>query len=369
MIGASVVKKHLFIIAFVAISIGSVQAQKIAKPTLTPKEPTSAQSAIINEGIKLHDQKQYDAAIAKYEQVLAENSDSTFALYELAMSLYTKGDKVKAMEVAVKGSKYNSTELPLFYMTIANVIDDVGKPDEAVKIYRDAIKILKDDKGLSKYLSNVHFNLGVTFVRQKKYLEARQTLKEAAEYNPGYASPHFLLSELFAASKYKLPAFLAGARFIALEYNTPRTDRAALTVKSTLQPAPKDEKTGNIQILIDMNAPTDEGDFAMFDLFLGTMMTVRDEKDNGKSLEEIFADSIDSIIALVAEDKKLRSTFVGKNYIPFLAEMKQKGYSRSFSYIVLHKTGNQNALKWLTENSAKMVEFLTWAKSYNPEIK
>jgi tetratricopeptide (TPR) repeat protein len=363
------VKRHLSFFIVIAIAAASIFAQTIAKPTLTPKDLTPEQKQLVEEGIKLHDNKDYDAAIRKYEQVLAANPDAAFAMYELAMSQYTKGDKVKAMETSVKGSKYVSPELPLFYMTIASVIDDVGKPDEAVKIYKDAIKILKDDKGLSKYLANVYFNLGVTYVRQNKYLEGRQTLKEAADHDPRYASPHFLLSELFAGSKYKIPAFLAASRFISLEYNTTRTARAAQTVKSTLQPAPKDEKTGNVQIFLNMDAPKDEGDFTMFDLFLGTMMNIQGEKDKNKPLEEIFADSIDSVIGLAAEDKKLRSTFVGRHYIPFLAEMKQKGYSRSFSYIVLLKTGNQNAAKWLAANNTKTAEFLAWAKAYAPQVK
>jgi len=362
-------KKYLFTCLLIIIASIGVPAQKIAKPTLTPKEITSEQRARIEEGIKLHDQQQYEAAIKKYEGVLAENPDSTLALYELTFSLYKKGDKEKAIETAVKGAKYTSPELPMFYVMIANVIDDYGKPDEAIKIYKDAISILKDDKSLNRYLSAIHFNLGVTYIRQKKHAEARESLKQSSEYDPSYPSPHYLLSEVFSSSKYRVPAFLAAARFISLEYNTQRTNRAAAIVKSTLEPAKKDEKTGNINIFIDMTAPKDEGDFAMFDLFLGTMMTVKSDKDKDKTLEEVFADAVDSVIALVAEDKKLTSTFVGKNYIPFVAEMKQNGYSRPFSYIVLYKTGNPNAEKWLTANSAKMVEFLNWAKTYKPRGK
>ncbi len=107
-------KKYLLFVIVAIFLSASVFGQKIAKPTLTPKPVTDAQKAIIQDGIKLHDQKQFDGAIKKYEQVLAENPDATFAIYELALSYYTKGDREKAVETAVRGTKYRSQELPLF---------------------------------------------------------------------------------------------------------------------------------------------------------------------------------------------------------------------------------------------------------------
>ncbi len=244
------------------------------------------------------------------------------------------------------------------------MIDDVGKPKEAIKIYRDAEKILKDDKDLTAHLSSIYYNLGVTYTRQKLYTEAREEQKKAVIHNYSYASPHYLLGEVYMGTKYKVPAFLAAARLVSIEFNTPRTDRSASIVRDVLKPAAKDEKTGSVNIFLDMNAPKDEGDFGMYELFLGTLTTVGAEKDKNKTQEEIFADAVDSLIALLEEDKKLTSSFVGKNYVPFAAEMKRKGHSKAFSYIVLYKTGSQPAMKWLTENSTKMTEFLNWAKAY-----
>src|SRR5688572_22322707 len=179
-----------------------VTAQKIEKPTLVPKECTGAQQLTIREGIKLHDTKRYPEAVAKYQQVLAENPDCTVALYELSFAYYVMGEKTKAMETAYKGSKYKSEHLPLFYLTMANVIDDVGKPDEAVKIYRDAIKMLEAGQDTRQYLSSLHYNLGLTLFRQKKNDDARVELKRAVEYNQRYPSPHYLLSVVYNSTKY-----------------------------------------------------------------------------------------------------------------------------------------------------------------------
>lgn len=345
--------------------------QKIEKPTLTAKPLTDHQLSLIKEGIEFHNQKKLDAAILKYELVLGENPDATGAMYEKALSLYTKGEKEKAIETAVLGTKYRSEELPLFYLVIANVIDDAGKPKEAVKIYRDAIKILEKEKDMDRHLSSVHFNLGITYARQNLMTESRAELKKAVEYNPLYPSPHFVLSEIFKGSRYRVPALLSAIRFISLEYASTRTDVAVATVRSVMAAAEKNEKTGNTTVNLDFFAPEDEGSFTIYDLLIPTLGVIDEEKNKGaqeKTREEKFAAGIDSVISLLADDKKLKNTFVGKQYIPFVSEMKTRGFSQVFSYVVIFKADNKNpaARKWLETNNGKLQEFLAWAKTYRP---
>jgi lipoprotein NlpI len=357
-------RKHLLLFLVIGFLFGAVSAQKTSKPTLTPSEPTVAQKTLIQQGVVLHDSKKFDEAIEKYKSVLEENPDCTMAMYELAISYRAKGEVTKAIETATRGVKYKSPELSLFYILIANTWDEQGKPQKAIDLYQETIKILKDEKNNQNALSSVYYNLGVTYTTQKEYKEAREALKKAVEYNFGYASPNYLLAEIYLGTKYKVPAMLAAARLITLEMNSPRSKRSATIFLNTLKAAKKDEKTGNINIFIDLDAPKDEGDFAMYDLILGTLTTVKSDEDKNKSDEDIFAEAVDSLIALLSEDKKLPSTFVGKNYVPFLVEMKTKGFTKIFAYLVLQQDGNKTAEKWLLDNSQKTVAFINWAKGY-----
>ncbi len=358
-------KRNFYIAIFICLALSlTTTAQKIVKPTLVPTEATAEQKQIINEGIKLHDGKKFDEAIKKYEQVLKENPNNDLALYELAFSYYYKKDFPKAVEVAYKLVQFKSNTGLLGYGLIANVLDDQGKPKEAVEIYRKAIKKLEDDPSYNNHLSNLYYNLGITYFRQKQYNEAREASKKAVQLDFKYPSPNYLLAVIYQGTKYKVPAILAAARLISLEINTDRANQSAVIFLKNLKGAEKDEKTGSINIFLDMNAPQDEGDFSMYDLLLGTLLTVRDEKDKNKTDNELFAEAVDMMIGLLSEDKKLLSTFVGKTYIPFMSEMKKRGYSKTFSNLVLHQNGNKTALKWLAENEKQLADFVNWAKSY-----
>lgn len=346
------------------VLIGTASGQKIGKPTLVPTPATAAQEQIIKQGIRLHDEKKYDEAIKKYEQVLQENPNNDFALYELALSYYNKKDFPKALEAAYKLVQFKGKTGLLGYGLIANALDDQGKSKDAVEIYRKAIKQLENDPEYQEHLSSLHYNLGVTYFRQKLYKESREALKKAVQYDFRYPSPNSLLAEIFHGTKYKVPALLAASRLITLEINSARTKRSVEIFLSVLNSAKKDEKTGNINIFMDLNAPKDEGDFGMYDLLLGTLTAVKDEKDKNKTENEIFADAISTLIALLEEDKKLSSTFVGKTYIPFLAEMKKKGYAKTFAYLVLQQNGNKDAEKWLVDQGQQTIDFINWAKIY-----
>ena len=359
-------KRALIALCLAVFFCSGLCAQKIEKPTLEPKPCSDAQQQTVREGITFHDAKKYPEAAARYQQVLSENPDCTLAIYELTMTYYSMGEKTRAMETAYRGSKYRSDHLPLFYLGMANVLDDIGKPDEAVKIYRDALKMLAGDQSMVKHLSSIHYNLGLTLVKQKKYPDARGELKKAVEYNNQYASPHYLLAIVFNGTSYKIPAFLAAVRFLSLEFASQRSKVASGLVREILKPAQKDAKTGEINIFLNMNAPKDEGDFAMFDLLLGTLTTVKGKGDENKTEDELFVDAVATVIALVIESKDIKSTFVGKNYLDFVSQVKAKGYTDVVGYLVLHHSGRETATDWLTKNEAKLREFAVWSKTYSP---
>ena len=287
-------------------------------------------------------------------------------MYELALAYYNKGGQARADELARKGAQYKSEYLPLFYTVIGNVLDDNGKSLEAIEVYKNSVKLLRENKKATRNLAEAEFNLGVAYARQKQFVESRAALKEGLEANFSHVSSHFVLAQIYSGTGYKIPGFLAAARFLGLEKNTQRTQLAAQTILTMLKPASKDEKTGNINIFINMNAPKDEGDFGFMELILGTVTTVRGDDDKNKTDNEMFVDGVGTVIAILSENKDLRKTFVGKKYVPYMEALKNAGHQQAFAYVVLQQGGNKDAEKWLSANQEKVLAYFNWASSYQP---
>jgi tetratricopeptide (TPR) repeat protein len=341
-------------------------AQKLAKPTKTSSPPTPAQQALIREGIALHDAKKYDAAIAKYQAVLLENPDCTAAMYEMAYSLSARGQDEKAIELANIGSKYICDELPIFYVLMANIVDSHYKqPEAAIKIYKEGLKLLNGNSQFASYRSSLNFNMGVTYFQQEKYAEAKSAFKAAVEDDRRYASPNFLLSRVYNGLGYKIPALFAASRFISLEYTSERSRQAAAIIAELLKAPSKDPKSGKIQITLAADSPKDEGDFAVLELMLSLAMVATDEnKDKKMTEDERFVSSLSSLFAMAAEDKKLRSTFVGKQYVPFFVEMEKNGFTEVLGYLTLFLNGKPEARDWLRQNDVQLKKFIAWSKAY-----
>lgn len=367
------IRKFFLTIVLFIFSVGFGLAQNLEKPTLTPKPSTEAQKKLIDEGIALHDQKLYDDAIKRYEKVLAENPDNNIALYETAFSFYEKKDFENSLKYAYRLVKYKGKTGILGYGLIANILDDQNKPQEALNIYRKAIEILKDDPEYKAQVGSLYLNMGITYARLNQYKEAREAEKKALEYDFSLKSPHFILSEIYFGSNYRIPAMLASGKFLTSEVQTERAKRAAAIFNEVLSGGAKvGDKKDKININLNSNAPKDEGDFDSIEMFLafGSALNLsngKDKKNENKSAEDLLADRIETMIVnLEADSKKNGKTFVGKNYYPFFIEMKRLGHVKAFANLVAVHLESQTAGQWLSQNMPKVEAFAQWAESFQP---
>jgi tetratricopeptide (TPR) repeat protein len=352
--------KQFFLTAVIALLfVVRTFGQKIELPTLIPKPLTAEQRVTMNEGIKLHDNRRYDEAIAVYKKVLAENPDSPEVLYETAYSYFAKNDFQNSIEYSLKAARYKSDFLPIIYVMLGNVLDDSKQPQKAIEVYNLGLKINPEN-----YL--LHFNLGVTHRRLGKWQEARESFKKSAALNSAHGSSQLFLADTYYENKYRVPALLAATRFLILEPNTERTERATKIIGEVLRGgASKGNKPNQIDIFVSTDSPKDEGDFTSVETFLGLSSALQLSKDNKKTSAQIIESQYASIIETLssAEDKN-KTKFIWKYYLPYFREMSKRGYLETLANIVSLKTGDESARQWLKNNEAKLVEFIQWSEKY-----
>src|SRR6185503_2575931 len=146
--------------------------QEIKPPTLTPAPQTDKHRDLLREAVRLHDQGNYDGAIAGYREILNENQDDISALYELGFSYFVKGEYQKSLEIANKGAQYKSNALAAFYTLMGNDLDHLGQTDKAIKIYTEGIKQFPQDVQL-------HYNMAIALMGAKKVDDAKKSFKNA----------------------------------------------------------------------------------------------------------------------------------------------------------------------------------------------
>ncbi|HEX8475610.1 MAG TPA: tetratricopeptide repeat protein [Pyrinomonadaceae bacterium] len=352
-----------FVLPGLLVLLFFVQAAASQKsPTLTPVPSDDKQSALIREGVALHDHGDYDGAISKYQQVLSENPDNVTALYEMAYAHSMKKDYRKSLEIATRGAQYKSDLLVMFYLAIGNSLDQLGEPKKAVEVYKSSIKQFPAQAML-------HYNLAVTYLNLKKPEDARKSLKTAVMLNPKHPTSHLLLAINFFDQGYKTPALFAAARFLVLEPKTPRSDAAIKLVKEVLRGGVSaGNKPNEINISVNMDAKKDEGDFGTIELMLGlTKVGSQTDKNKEKTEIEQLVEQVETVLSLVAENdpKKNSSFFVHKYYIPYFVELKQKGFVEPFVYHTFQRSNLPGVNQWITEHSGRVMQFLAWSNKYD----
>jgi tetratricopeptide (TPR) repeat protein len=335
-------------------------AQEVSPPKLEPVETTEKHKQLIREGVALHDKGDYAGAIGKYQQVLSENPHDVGAMYELSFAYFAKGDFKPSLETAMKGAQYKSKELPLFYVSMANSLDNLQQTDKALKIYQAALKLYPDEALL-------HFNLAVSLLRLKKDVEGKKSLKDTLLVDPNYRSAHFILAQLYYGENYKVPAMLALGRFLLVEPKSQRSASALQALQKLMQAGVGQGDKNQITLSLDLNSKKDEGDFDAINTMMGLAAAGQKlEKNKEKSAAQNFADSLSLVFSMMAESKadKKATGFAWNYYRPYFGELSKQKHVEAFAYYIQQSSNSPEVSDWLSKNSGKVDAFLAWSKNY-----
>lgn len=191
-------KKSLILILVLALVTGlTAQNTKNLKVINNSK-------AVFQQGIRLADQGKMEEAIQKYEQIPYGDSFYDQAQYEKAYVYEMQEKYTAALEILNELAKNPSTNVPSvnIYTELGNCYDYLEQYDKAVAMY---------DKGLENhpYYYHLHFNKGVSLMRQEKYEEALECFKTSIFLCPSHQGSHFQYGHCCLLLGYTMPGILA----------------------------------------------------------------------------------------------------------------------------------------------------------------
>jgi tetratricopeptide (TPR) repeat protein len=340
-------------------------AAKLPKADRVPQAPTPEQVVLVREGIRLHDRRNFEGAIAKYQQVLAQNPWEVNALHELALSYFESKDYRRALDTARLGAQCQSQILAGFYATIGSALDELGRGKEAIETYRAAIK-------LNPRMGLLHYNLALSLRRAGKPAEARESVQQAIQCDPARPSGHAVLGAIYQDMGYRVPAILAYSRFLELEPDSERSAIILTKLEGLLtQGVGKGKQPGEVTVLI---SPTPkgrngEGDFTGAEMMMSIVLAagaIAKPDAAAKAPESPFQKLV-SLYTSMGESlnaSKPQGGFAATFYAPYFAALIKAGHAEAF---VAHtwKAGKvEGASGWAEANEAKTEDFLAWSRAY-----
>ncbi len=123
------------------------------------------------------------------------------------------GDAVSADNSSKKATEKEIQEAMEHYKR-ASQLDEEGKVDEAIVEYRISIKLNPDDP-------DVHFNLGLAYLKKKQYKEAITVYKKVVELSPRDAEAYKLLGIAYIQEGDKKEALRQWKNSLRIEPNQP----------------------------------------------------------------------------------------------------------------------------------------------------
>jgi len=344
-------------------------AAQSGPPTRTATPSTAAETATIEAGVKLHDAGKFEEAIAKYEEVLKLSPANMTALYELAYSFAANKEYEKSLAAAMRGTEYQSPELPLFYDLLGGAYDSLNEPQKAIGIYKKGIQIVPD-------ASMLYYNMGVTYLESLKNPdEARRAIEKAVALDPAEPEFHLMLGQVLQSNGYAAPAFLAFSTYLILEPNGPRALSAYGFWRALLRggiemgrSATSDGQMRTPPAAPDVKAAkVDEGDFSEFEAAITkSEQTVIAAMDRGAEELPPFVAQVKQLVAMLAQraPESDRTRFASSHYVPFFAELNAKQYVEPFIYWSMQRAPVSGVRDWLTTHQAEVKEFVTWSRDY-----
>ena len=290
---------------------------------------------IIRKAINLTDNGKIEDAITLYNQIPYGDPNYEYAQYEKAYALEIAERYKEAIQIFNELLENPSCSQPLanIYTELGNCYDNLEDFDKAVFYY---------DKGLetNPYYFHLHFNKGVSLVRQQNYTEAIVCFKTSMFLNPTHQGSHFQYGMACLRLGYTVPGIMA------LNYCTLINPSSNYTIMA-LRALNEIYESGVGSFNANNNLTLHE-DYVELNEFYGDVVKTLNNSIFSHKKERCLS-KIDHPITrgnqVVFQNVQVRpnsNTVENQLYIPFFKQVMDKQLFNTFCYYQLSGTDIQN---------------------------
>jgi hypothetical protein len=346
------------------LGVSATWAVEVPDATLKPSPIAPEHQVAHQTAIAAHDAQKYAEAIELYRKILAENPDDVATIYELAYSLHASGNTAECADAARRGARYDSRLLGQLRMVWANCLDIGGAPHDAAEVYQYSIRHDSEN-------SMLRFNYAVTLEKLERQDEALRQLKIGLTLAPGHPGSHLLLSRLYRARGYRIPAILAGVRFLILEPQSGRSQTVLSDVHDLLHGSVSKKDDGTITLSISPDADSEEGKFGGAEMMLSVMGAaqgiVGDESPEKLTPVRLASMLISSMLESAIDDNKKprKEMFAARYYLPYFKAIQDRDEMDAVVRLVYASSNWGEVTEWLENNSAAVTALQAWSQGYD----
>jgi len=137
------------------------------------------------EGVRLFQERSYNAAIRKLEAVVEAEPENEAAWYYLGVARYEQDEPQEALEALQKAYELRPGR-PGTQLHVGMIYEQLGAYDEAIRAYQTELRNRR-----LKNLAEVFMALGRANYFSGHYFDAIENLTEALEYDGNYVEAYF----------------------------------------------------------------------------------------------------------------------------------------------------------------------------------
>jgi tetratricopeptide (TPR) repeat protein len=323
---------------------------------------------LVDQGVQLHDNGDYNAAITKYDQALALDKDNLLALAEKAFSLFSLGKYDESIVNCRRAIETHPGDMDLktVYVTYGNALDASKMTEQSLRAYDEGIKLFPG-------YYQLYFNKGISQTGVGDYDSALLNFQQAVMLNPNHASSHNVIARICKAKNKSVPAILAYCRFLVIESKSDRATDNLASIQELLGAnlTQKDDKSVTINLSSDMlntkkSGKNPENDFSSAEMLMSMSTALDfDKKFKDETAVVRLTRKLESLFAIISETKKGEHGFFWEYYSPYFIEMYHKKMVTVFAHLVLAPSGNEDVTKWVGDHAADVQEFNTWSLTFS----